>query len=86
MLDYWFLLRNAEKVIKHMRRQEKNNIAPKNKAIIRSRLKYDTDVGITGKRFKISINNILKAFIEKADSMQDHMDSFSREMVTKKYQ
>ena len=36
----------------------KNNTPPKDKAIIRSRLKYDTDIGITRQRFKISINNI----------------------------
>lgn len=42
------------------------------------RLRYDTDIELLGKRFKITIINVLKALMEKEDIRQEQMSNVSR--------
>lgn len=42
------------------------------------RLRYDTDIELSGKWFKITIINVLKALMEKEDIRQEQMSNVSR--------
>ena len=49
---------------------------------IRNRLRCDTNVGLSGREFKITTLNVVRGLKEKVANIQEEMSDVSREMET----